>query len=101
MTTLTSTGKNYLLSIPVILLFCLALFSLDHETQSVGDLFTPGNLVALMLYFFPTWLICSLLYTLFLKLNNKNSFAWSLVLGIPAGFLLMVLILSWWMGRLG
>jgi hypothetical protein len=101
MTTYTSTDKNYFLSVPVILLFCFGLFWLDHETQSIADLFKPGNLVALMLYFFPTWLICSLLYTLFQKWNSKNSFAWSLVLGIPAGFALMVLVLSWWMGRLG
>src|SRR5690242_13301261 len=94
--------KYYWLFSSVTVLFCcLFLFWLDHETKSVADLIQIGNLVALVIYFIPTFLLCSFLYFLLHKIMSwDNSFTLAHFIGIPAGFTLIILLLSWSMGRL-
>lgn len=93
--------KSYHLSSLLIILVCtLALFSLDRETKHITDLFALPNLFAVMLYVVPTYLICFVIYIFFKSRNNKNDFALSLILGIPAGFIMVILILSISMGRI-
>lgn len=87
-------------AIIIILICCLFLFSLDKDTHSIADLFKPGNFFALLLYFFPSYLISYFFYYLFRKSNNKNATLWSLVLGIPSGVFIVVVLLSFWMGRM-
>jgi len=41
----------------LVALACLGLGYLDHETKALSDLFTPGNLFALLLYFVPAFLL--------------------------------------------
>jgi len=91
---------DYLTGILVILLSGLLLFYIDHETRSITDLFKPVNLVALMIYFIPTGLVCFGIYAFLQFRGNKNCLLWSLVIGIPVGFGLVILALSFFMGRL-
>lgn len=84
----------------IILICCLFLFSLDKDTYSIADLLKPGNLFALLLYLFPTYLISYFFYYFFRKRNNKNATLWSLVLGIPSGVFIVIVLLSFWMWRL-
>ena len=100
MTTLSSSRTYYLLSALFILLLCFGLFYIDKDTKSIADLFKPGNLVALMLYFFPVWLLCFLLYSLFRTKNQKHRAAMALGIGIPVGFAAVIRVLSYLMGRL-
>jgi hypothetical protein len=51
-----------------VLALCLGLFGLDSEIKSITDLFKPGNLFALAIYFLPTFIAC---YFLFRKLNKN------------------------------
>jgi chromate transport protein ChrA len=84
----------------VILLTCWLLFYIDHETHSIADLFTIGNLVAVLIYFVPTFLICLLFMALLMKRkNNHNSLTLALITGIPVGFTIVILLLMWKMGR--
>lgn len=80
---------------------CLVLFLTDRETTGIIDLFTPPNLFALFLYAIPTTLLCFLLFWLLQRGFRKNiSYLITLTLGIPFGFMLMILLLSYMMGRL-
>ncbi len=75
-----------------VLLSCWGLFWLDYETRSISDLFNIGNLVALLVYFVPTFLITFLLFLFFLNKNNKRrSMVLSLAIGIPLSFTLVIL----------
>ena len=70
----------------IVLLSCWALFYLDHETRSVTDLFKIGNLVALFIYYVPTFLITYLFYIFYNKRYvMKKSIRLSLITGIPVG----------------
>lgn len=81
----------YLLIAVAVLLSCLALFYLDHETRSMADLLKPGNLIALLIYFLPTFLICALLYPFLLRKNQQGkSIFLSLLIGLPASFALVI-----------
>ncbi|MBK7669751.1 MAG: hypothetical protein IPJ32_21960 [Sphingobacteriaceae bacterium] len=52
--TTTSTTQQFLIiALIVLLLACIALFSLDKDTNSFNDLLKPGNLFVLVLYFTP------------------------------------------------
>lgn len=95
-----TTKQYYLLSALTILLACFGLFSIDKDTHSLYDLFKPGNLVALTLYFVPTYLVCYALYSMFGRRGRKNRTSLALILGIPVGFMLVIVILSYMMGRL-
>jgi hypothetical protein len=99
---MTSTLTRYhpLLSAIIVLLCCWVLFWLDHETRGIADLFSTGNLVALVIYFVPTYVICLALHALFERRSDKLRFMLSLSIGIPLGFSLVILLLSWWMERL-
>lgn len=78
----------------IVLLACIGLFWLDHETHSFRDLLKPGNLAALVIYFTPTFLISYGLYRLFLKKNSpRRSMMLGLLLGIIAGFFLVIVVL--------
>ena len=81
----------------IVLLSCLGLGYLDHETKSIADLFKPGNIMALMLYFIPTFAISSWFFKLFLgKKDRVNSIVFALLSGIPVGFTLVIVLLYFW-----
>jgi hypothetical protein len=67
------------------------LFYLDHETQSIADLFKIGNLIALAFYFIPAFFIT---FFLFVKIRQKKSQTTSMFLaftiGIPVSFALVI-----------
>ncbi|MCX6350733.1 MAG: hypothetical protein NTX03_02605 [Bacteroidetes bacterium] len=98
-----TSEKNVLRSQPILLIAlivlfaCWGLFYLDHETKSINDLFKVGNLVALVLYFLPTFIICVLLHNWAAKKQWKNRISFSLLLGIPVGFIIVILGLFTWM----
>ncbi len=99
MTTLSLSRTYYLVSALIILMLCFGLFYLDKDTKSIVDLFKPGNLVALMLYFFPVWLLCFMLYSLFRLKKQKHRVIMALGIGVPVGFAAVILALSYLMGR--
>ncbi len=77
-----------------IILSCFALFSLDKGTHAFSDLFKPGNLVALIVYFIPTFLISGFLYEfLSRKRSTSRSILLSLIIGIPLSFTLIIIAL--------
>lgn len=77
-----------------IILSCFALFSLDKDTHAFSDLLKLGNLVALIVYFVPTFLICGFLIELFsIKLSTSKSLVLSLTIGIPLSFTLIIITL--------
>jgi phosphoglycerol transferase MdoB-like AlkP superfamily enzyme len=77
----------------------MLLFWLDHETRSFSDLFQPGMLVVAMIYVLPAWLICQAHFIWFRKLNWNPPALWALITGIPWSFILVMMLLSWKMGR--
>ena len=81
----------------VSLVFALLIFA-DGETQSFTDVFQLSNLFALLLYLVPTLAICTVLDRWFSAVH-PGGFFWSLLLGIPAGFLIVAVILGFAMGR--
>jgi positive regulator of sigma E activity len=101
MTTVTLKKYSWLGSSLLVFFCCLFLFWLDKDTKVFSDLVQPGNLVALIIYFTPTFLLCSLLYYLFNKrMSWDNSFVLAHFIGIPVGFAAVILLLLWNMGRL-
>lgn len=95
-----SERKSMLLIALFTLISCWLLFYIDHETKNVTDLFKTGNLFALLLYFVPTFIICVLLYNWFFKkFDAKNSLFWSLVIGIPISFTIVLFVLYQLMHR--
>jgi hypothetical protein len=101
MQTLNREKYYWLFSSIVVLLCCLFLFWIDHETKSVANLVQPGSLVALVIYFIPTFLLCSFLYFLLHKIMSwDKSFTLAHFIGIPAGLTFVILLLSWSMGQL-
>ena len=86
-----SESKSAMVIAFLVLLTCWSLFYLDHETRTFADLLKPGNLVALAVYFFPTFFISLFLH---LKFRNKKSQKTSLFLafaiGIPVSFALII-----------
>ncbi len=87
-----SNPKSTFLLALFVLLSCWGLFWLDYETKSISDLFKPGNLVALLIYFVPTFLITYLIYLFFhKKMDNKKSLIGAILIGIPASFTLIML----------
>jgi hypothetical protein len=87
---------QYLKIAAVVLLSCAALFSLDSETRSVSDLFTPENISAWVIYAIPTIIICSLLYwAVNRKGRKKGSMTLSLAVGIPVSFVIIITLLYW------
>jgi hypothetical protein len=97
---MTTTRQYYFISVAAILLACFGLFSIDKGTHSFYDFLKPGNLVALTLYFLPTYLVCYALYSIFHKRGHKNKNTLALSIGIPLGFTLVIVVLSFMMGRL-
>jgi hypothetical protein len=87
-------------SAAVILLCCFLLFYMDKDTKSFAQLFTRQNLAALLIYFFPTWMICYFFYRFFRKRQNKDSFALALGLGIPVSFTVVIITLLILMNRI-
>ncbi|MFZ7116811.1 MAG: hypothetical protein ACO1G9_15630 [Bacteroidota bacterium] len=87
-----TTFKSTFILAVAVLFSCWGLFWLDHETKEIGDLFKWGNLAALLVYFLPTFLLSYIIYQFFIrKFNNTKSLVLSLVVGIPVGFLLIIL----------
>jgi len=84
----------YLTIALISLLACIALFSLDKETHSFSDLMRTQNLVALLIYFSPTFIFSVLFFKLYsMKKKRTISIALSVVTGIPLSFLLVICFL--------
>jgi hypothetical protein len=76
----------------VVFLSCLAIIAVDKDTHSWSDFFYPANILALLIYFTPTFILSCMLYRLFAKKNvSAKSFLFSLLIGVPVGFTLIIL----------
>jgi len=95
MTKTNSSDAQYALAVAFFVLIATwGIFYLDHETKSVSQLFDTGNLVALVIYFLPTFFISFFLYNIFSRKKTKRkSLILSLLTGIPLGFILVMIIL--------
>lgn len=91
---------HHVLTPVVVILFCLGLFYIDKDTQHITDLFKPANLFALFIYCIPTYIICILLKGIFKNQPHPKRFFLVLGLGIPIGFILVMVILALNMGRI-
>lgn len=95
-----SKPKAYFLIGTIVLIACILLFSLDKEMHRPSDYFDPGNLIALVIYFAPTFLLSSLLFGRFTKkYDHKESLFLSLFIGIIIGFALVICSLMVLMAR--
>lgn len=92
------TGIQYLITAAAVLAACWLLFSLDKETHSFADLLTPGNLVALAIYFLPTYMLCCAMLDVFIRRHVAASMAKTLFIGIPSGFSIVICFFYWKMG---
>lgn len=90
---------HHVLTPIVVILFCLGLFYIDKDTQNLSDLFKPANLFAFTIYFIPTYIICILLQGIFKNQPNQKRFFLALSIGIPLGFILVMVLLALNMGR--
>lgn len=85
------TRRELLIALGVFL-SCLALIAIDKDTHTWNDLFYPGNIVALLIYFTPTYVLSCLLYRVLSRRNAASKSIWfSLVIGVPTGFGLIIL----------
>jgi len=76
-----------------VALACLGLGYLDHETRSIMDLFNPGNIFGLSLYFVPAFLLSVLFYKIFSKKHYPlKSLVYALLAGVPLAFTLVILL---------
>lgn len=100
MTTIPQTTLYHILTPVVTILFCLGLFYIDKDTQNLSDLFKPTNLFALAIYFIPTYIICIFLQGIFKSQPHQKRFFLALGLGIPLGFILVMVLLALNMGRI-
>ena len=93
--TSAATFKQYLTISIVVLVLLFGIFSLDKDIHSFKDLFKPGNLFGLIVYYFiPTLLICVFLFKCFLRRNStSDSLLLSLATGIPISLTLVISIL--------
>ncbi len=91
---ITPTVQHYLTIAFSVFFACITLFLIDKDTQALTDLFKPGNLVAFIVYFSPSFVISVLLFRYFSKKFNKSdSLFLSLLIGIPLSFLLVIFLL--------
>lgn len=75
---------------------CILLFRLDEETHSFSDLVAPGNLIVLIVYILPTYLLCLVLFLLFNRAYSPGKSAVrAMAIGIPPG-LILVMCFFWW-----
>lgn len=100
MTTIPQTTLYHVLTPVVVILFCFGLFYIDKDTQHISDLFKPANLFALAIYFIPTYIICILLQGIFKNQPQQKRFFLVLGLGIPLGFIWVMVLLALNMGRI-
>jgi hypothetical protein len=90
-----NTEKSELLIALGVFICCLGLIAIDSDTKHLSDFIDPGNIVALFIYFLPTFILSCLLYRLFVrKKGDKNSVILSLVIGVPLGFTLLIMFLN-------
>ena len=95
-----SERKSTLLIALFTLISCWFLFYIDYETKNVSDLFKSGNLITLLLYFVPTFIICVLLYNWFSqKVETKKSLFMAMVIGVPLSFIIIIFLLYQLMHR--
>ncbi len=92
--TTTPTVLHYATIALSVLLAFLALFFMDEGTSALTDLFTPDNLMALIIYCTPTFVISFFLFKYLSKeMFKSESILLSLVIGIPLGFSMVILLL--------
>ena len=88
-------GYSLLIISVTVLIATGFLFAIDKETHQFSDLLSSGNLVALVVYFIPTFLICLLMHhVLSMKMSNTKSMFLSLLLGVPVSFAGIIYMLS-------
>lgn len=87
----TEQIRGVLIQVVSILLSCFLLFYIDSDTERVSDLFEFGNLLALAIYFLPTFMICMVLFVFLAKrYGARKGLIRSLFLGIPLSFTLII-----------
>tara|TARA_R110000850_G_scaffold254614_1_gene380192 strand:- start:78149 stop:78454 length:306 start_codon:yes stop_codon:yes gene_type:complete len=92
--TQTPTMLHYTALALSVLLACFALFYIDEDTHALTDVFAPGNLLALIIYFTPACALCFVLFKFISKeFKTLESIFLSLVIGIPLGFTMVLFLL--------
>ena len=87
----TEQIRGVLIQVVSILLSCFLLFYIDSDTERVSDLFEFGNLVALAIYFLPTFMISMMLFAFLAKrYGARKGLIRSLFIGIPLSFTLII-----------
>ncbi|WP_133162633.1 hypothetical protein [Flavipsychrobacter stenotrophus] len=87
----TEQIRGVLIQFVSILLSCFLLFYIDSDTEQVFDLFEFGNLLALAIYFLPTFMISMVLFAFLAKRYGvRNGLIRFLVIGIPLSFTLII-----------
>ncbi len=90
----TPTVLHYTTLALSVLLACFALFYIDEDTHALTDVFIPGNLFGLIIYFTPACGISFLLFKYISKeIDTLQSIFLSLVIGIPLGLTMVILLL--------
>lgn len=85
------SGVYYLLLAILVFMACIGLGYIDHETQTLGDLFTAQNMMALFLYFLPAYALNLLfLYLFFKKKRGIELILISFSLGTISGFAMVM-----------
>jgi NADH:ubiquinone oxidoreductase subunit 2 (subunit N) len=103
MKSLVAGGRHaYWILALCVLIACWLLFSLDEDTHGVENLFEPGNLIALLIYFTPTFLLSVLSYRYFAKKGSMaGGIAKALVVAVPLGFAVIIIALNLMLHRRG
>ncbi len=88
------TTRKFLAIGLVVLFSCFLLFLLDNDKGTIADIGKTSNLLGLLLYFVPTFLVSLFFDRRFSKKNdNVTSFVLSLVTAIPITFVLVICIM--------
>lgn len=86
---------NFIITASVaILASCWLLFSIDKDTHHFSDLIKPNNLVVLVIYYVPTWIVSLSLFLIFKKMNIRYKAILALSLGIALSFTLIIICLQ-------
>lgn len=86
-----STIPQYFIITGIIVLACVALFSLDKGMHCPTDFLKPINIGAFVIYVTPTTIISFLLLSQFSKkYGRKKSTTLALLTGIPLSFALVI-----------
>lgn len=87
--------RQYGIMAACVFICCLLLFYMDKDVKSFHYLLNWKIFIVLLIYFIPTYFIVFLFFRLVVKFWDKDvSVILSLFIGVPAGFTLVIYLLS-------